>query len=185
MPLILRTTTSVQLISISIYVVCALAMFGISSIYHRLNWSPEKRILWRKLDHGGIYLMIAGTFTPVAVLALSSESARNLLIAVWAVAIVGVIQSIWFINLPKAVSAIIYIVAGYLCLPYIAELKISLGSNLLLLFLGGISYTVGAICYGLKRPALNPKIFGYHEVFHLFVNLGAVLHFFVISSLVK
>ena len=89
-------------------------------------------------------------------------------------------------NVPKYVSSIIYLIAGYLIVPYIGELKISLGIlNVWLMFLGGIAYSIGAICYALKWPQFNPKYFGYHEVFHIFVNIGAIFHFFVISSLIN
>lgn len=186
LPLIFRCKSIPELLSIIVYSVCALTLFGVSSLYHRITWDEKTRAIWKKLDHSSIYLMIAGTFTPVAALGLEEKSATTLLITIWSVALVGIVQSIFFVNLPKIISAIIYIVAGYLILPYLSELNASIGSaNIWLIAAGGISYTVGALCYGLKWPNLNPKVFGYHEVFHLFVNLGAVLHFIVINSLVS
>ena len=171
-------------IAVGIYLVCALIMFGISSLYHRINWTPERRLLWKKLDHAGIYLMIAGTFTPIALLALSAPSNSKLLITIWSVAFVGILQSIFFVNLPKMVSALIYLIAGYLILPYLSELKLSIGmGNIVLILAGGIAYSIGAIAYGLKKPVLARDIFGYHEFFHFFVNLGAALHFIVVCSL--
>ncbi len=129
--------------------------------------------------------MIAGTFTPVATLALPAESTKTLLITIWAVAAFGTIQSLFFVNLPKFVNAIFYLVMGYLILPYLSDLTGKIGLTLTwTLIAGGLLYTVGAICYALKRPVLNPQVFSYHEVFHLFVNLGAALHFSVINSLV-
>jgi hemolysin III len=150
-----------------------------------VTWAPKQRALWKKLDHSAIYIMIAGTFTPIALLALDSTSGKNLLITIWSVAFIGVIQSIFFVNLPKMVSASIYLVAGYLILPYLSELKNAIGThNLRLIIAGGITYSIGAMAYGLKRPILKPKFFSYHEVFHLLVNLGAILHFIVVSSLI-
>lgn len=186
LPLFFRCSTLNQFLSIGAYMVCALLMFGISSLYHRINWSVEKRLFWRKLDHCGIYLMIAGTFTPVAALALPAESAKTLLFTIWTVACFGIIQSLFFVNVPKFVSALLYVVTGYLILPYFSELTSNIGmGNAWTLLIGGILYTLGAVCYALKRPVLNPKVFSYHEVFHLFVNFGAMFHFVVINSLIK
>jgi hemolysin III len=174
-----------EFFSIGVYVLCALLMFGISSLYHRVNWTPEKRLLWRKLDHCGIYLMIAGTFTPVTTMALPPESSGKLLVTIWIVAIFGILQSLFFVNLPKFVNALFYLVMGYLILPYLSELISGIGMKLTwTLVAGGILYTIGALCYALKRPVFNPRVFSYHEVFHLFVNFGAALHFAVINSLV-
>ena len=185
-PLLVRSKNHEEIISISIYLTCALLMFGISTLYHRINWKPEKRYLLKKLDHSGIYLMIAGTFTPLALLGLSEVSASKLLITIWTTALLGVVQSIIFVNLPKIISAIIYVIAGYLVLPYLSELKNSLGDTAVnLIVAGGALYTIGAICYGIKRPVFNPKVFSYHEVFHVFVNLGAVTHLILIYSIIE
>jgi len=184
-PLILRCETNAQRLSIIIYSLCALAMFGISSLYHRMTWNQQRRQLWRKLDHAGIYLMIAGTATPIAVLGLSAESGSRFLLTIWSVALVGIIQSIFFVNLPKLASAVLYLVAGYMILPYITELKFAMGAgNIAFIIAGGIVYSLGALSYGLKWPSLSPRYFGYHEVFHILVNCGAVLHFVVISSFI-
>lgn len=185
-PLFLQCDTANQFIAIIVYVLCALAMFGISSLYHRVTWTPARRLLWRKLDHSGIYLMIAGNFTPVCLLGLGEASGTKLLITIWAVAFVGIIQSIFFVNLPKWVSSIIYLIAGYQVIPYLGEIydKIGVG-NVFLIILGGVFYSIGAICYGIKRPVLNPKIFSYHEVFHLFVNFGAIAHYFMVHNLLQ
>lgn len=185
-PLLFRTQSLKEFVAILIYAVCGLTMFGISTLYHRVTWSQERRLLWKKMDHAGIYLMIAGSFTPIALLALPDATGKILLAIIWGVAAVGILQSIFFVNVPKYVSSIIYLIAGYLIVPYIGELKVSLGLlNVWLMFLGGIAYSIGAICYALKWPKFNPKYFGYHEFFHIFVNIGAIFHFFVISSLIN
>lgn len=183
-PLIYNTQGLSARVSVVIYVVCALLTFGISALYHRITWSPERRAVWRRLDHAGIYLMIAGTFTPVAMLGLGAASARACLTTIWIVALAGILQSIFFVNIPKIFSAVLYLVAGYLIVPYMGELLQTIGSTKVgLLIAGGVAYTLGAICYALKRPVLDPRRFGYHEVFHLLVNAGAILHFFVINDL--
>lgn len=184
-PLIYNSQGLLVRASVGVYVVCALLTFGISALYHRITWSTEARAIWRKLDHAGIYLMIAGTFTPVAMLGLDAASARSCLMTIWIVALAGIVQSIFFVNIPKVFSAVIYLVAGYLIVPYAGELQQSIGSgNVWLLVAGGVAYTLGALCYALKRPALDPRYFGYHEVFHILVNVGAILHFFAINDLV-
>jgi hemolysin III len=184
-PLIVNSEGFTARMSVSVYVVCALLTFGISALYHRITWSTDARAIWRKLDHAGIYLMIAGTFTPVAMLGLSAASARNCLMTIWVVALAGILQSVFFVNIPKIFSALIYLVAGYLIVPYMGELQQTLGAlNVALLIAGGVAYTLGALCYGLKWPVLDPRYFGYHEVFHILVNAGAILHFFVINDLV-
>ena len=184
-PLVYNSQGLATRVSVSVYVVCALLTFGISALYHRITWSTGARAIWRKLDHAGIYLMIAGTFTPVAMLGLSAASARNCLMTIWVVALAGIIQSVFFVNIPKIFSALLYLGAGYLIVPYMGELQQTIGSaNVWLLVAGGVAYTLGAICYGLKRPVLDPRYFGYHEVFHVLVNAGAILHFFVINDLV-
>lgn len=183
--LILKGNTELELTSTIIYSLGLLTMFGISALYHRINWNPKARSLMKRLDHSAIYVMIAGTFTPICLLALSEESGKRLLIAIWIVALFGIIQSIFFVNLPKMVSAVLYLIAGYMIAPYSSELMTNIGlTNLILIILGGVSYSVGAICYGLKKPVLKPQVFGYHEVFHLLVNLGAVFHFAVIYRII-
>jgi hemolysin III len=183
-PLLLRTTNLNDFISILIYSVCALFLFGTSALYHRINWiSSDKRLLFKKLDHSGIYLMIAGSFTPIALKGLPIEKAQTLLFIIWMIALIGIFKSFLFPKLPKIISSLIYISTGYIIFPYLSDLKINLGiDNIILIFLGGLSYIIGALCYGLKWPKLNPAYYGYHEIFHLFVNLGAIIHFIVINK---
>lgn len=184
-PLTIQSYGGDLFLPILIYSLCALTMLGISTLYHRVTWSAKKRAFWKKLDHCGIYLMIAGCFTPVSIAGLSADSAKVLLITIWSIAAVGIFQSVFFTNIPKIASSILYMVAGYMVLPYFSELYHALGlQNSALIVAGGVVYSIGAICYGLKRPVFYPKFFGYHEFFHILINTGAILHFIVISSLV-
>jgi hemolysin III len=186
LPLILSCESTLEFIAILVYTICVLVMFGVSTLYHRITWSPVRRALWRKLDHAGIYLMIAGTATPIALLGMDAISGKKFLITIWIAAFIGILQSVFFVNLPKYISALIYLGTGMLVLPYLPELKNSIGPvNSWFILAGGIVYGLGALSYGLKKPILYPRVFSYHEVFHLFVNLGAVLHFVVIYSLIK
>lgn len=184
-PLLLRCHNKLEYIAISIYSLCALAMFGISSLYHRIHWNPKQRLLWKKLDHAGIYLMIAGSVTPIALLGLGNPSSQKILFIFWGIALLGILQSLFFVNMPKLLSAFFYLVAGYMITPYLTEINQQIGSqNILFIILGGICYSLGALCYGFKWPKLVPHVLGYHEVFHLFVNFGAAFHFLVIHSLI-
>jgi hemolysin III len=182
--LIFKADSKIETISTVIYSLGVLTMYGISALYHRVTWSPERRLFMKKLDHSAIYIMIAGTFTPITQLALPPDSGTKLLISIWAIALLGIIQSMFFVNLPKIVSAVLYLIAGYMIAPYFSELIPRIGTtNLILIIAGGVSYSIGAIAYGLKRPVFNPTYFGYHEFFHILVCIGSVFHFCVIYSI--
>lgn len=184
--LIAKSKSRLEYISTVVYSIALLAMFGISALYHRITWNPTQRFLMKRLDHSGIYLMIAGCFTPITLLALPEKSGMPLLTLIWIVAFIGIIQSIFFVNIPKMYSAILYLIMGYMIVPYFSELASHIGpTNLSLLIAGGVAYSVGAISYGLKRPVFNPLVFGYHEFFHIMVALGAILHFIMIYSLIS
>lgn len=184
--LMMKSHTRLEMVSTLVYSLGLFFMFGVSALYHRINWQPHGRSIMKRLDHAAIYVMIAGTFTPVTMLALPEPSGTRLLTAVWLVAVVGIIQSIFFVNLPKMVSAIIYLFAGYMIAPYFNELIPRLGTtNMFFLVMGGVTYSIGALTYGLKRPKLNPLVFGYHELFHVLVSIAAILHFIMIYSIVN
>ena len=160
-------------------------MFGISALYHRLNCNIKTKLILRKLDHCGIYIMIAGSFTPLCLLALPSDSGNKLLIIVWSLAFVGVIQSIFLTRMHRWLRASLYLIVGYMAFPFIKVIYLSLSLyKLFLIAAGGVVYSLGAIGYGLKYPKLNPEIFGFHEMFHLLVVIAAILHFIVIYNLI-
>jgi hemolysin III len=183
--LVAKCETRLKTISAIVYSLCVLTMFGVSTLYHRITWEPKARYLMKRLDHAGIYLMIAGCFTPVTLLALSEASGMKLLSLIWIVAGIGILQSIFLVNIHKMYSAILYLIMGYMIVPYFPELIKSIGTkNLMLLIAGGVAYSIGAIAYGLKKPAFTPHIFGYHEFFHVMVNIGAIFHFIMIYSLI-
>lgn len=179
--LLLKCKTQNEFIPVLVYSIALLIMFGVSALYHRIHWEPGPRYFMKRLDHAGIYIMIAGSFTPITLLIMSAEDGPRLLLRVWIFGIVGILQSIFFVNLPKMASSLLYIVMGFLVLPYFKDLLIILGTlKLSLLICGGLAYTLGAIVYGLKKPAFIPHIFGYHEFFHVMVCVGAVFHFALI-----
>ena len=184
--LIAKSTNRVTFLASCIYSLGLLLLFGISALYHRPFWTASRRALFKKLDHSAIYILIAGTFTPICLLSLSVESGHRLLIIIWIAAAVGILQSIFWAKAPKYMTALFYIVMGWQALPFLEELNRSFGfNNLILLILGGFFYTVGAIFYALKKPNFYPSTFGYHELFHLFTIIAALLHFIIIYQLIS
>tara|TARA_B100000579_G_C22796124_1_gene837225 strand:+ start:200 stop:784 length:585 start_codon:yes stop_codon:yes gene_type:complete len=168
----------------TIYSIGLCGMFGISALYHRLNCSIKIKLMLRKLDHCGIFIMIAGSFTPICLLALPNESGSTLLIIVWSLALLGIIQSIFLTRIHRWARASLYLIVGYMAFPFIKVLYLSLSLyKIILIGAGGLVYSIGAVGYGLKFPKLNPKIFGFHEMFHLLVIIAAILHFIVIYNL--
>lgn len=184
--LLARTNTGLELMAILVYAFGVLSMFGISALYHRVNWSVEKKALFRKFDHSAIYLMIAGTFTPVAILGLSDQSMPVLLGTIWVVAILGIVKSFWFADSPKILNVILYLGAGVVVFPYLGELFDGIGLvPIVLLAAGGAVYAIGAVIYGAKRPDPSPLYFGYHEIFHVFVVVAAILHFMMVYLILE
>jgi hemolysin III len=169
-----------------IYSLSLVGLFGISALYHRPTWNPHQRVWMKRMDHAAIYVLIAGTTTPICLLALSKIAGVKLLWILWSAAIFGILQSLFWVTAPKWFSALLYIAVGCLIVPYLPEFKEALAANnVLLIIAGGIVYIVGAIIYALKKPNPSPRFFGYHEIFHLLVIIGATLHFLVIAKLIK
>ena len=184
--LVVKSSNSLCFISSLVYSIGLLTMLGVSSVYHRFNWPPPQRALWKRLDHSAIFILIAGTFTPICLLALSESSGHKLFIVIWSAAVLGVLQSIFWVKAPKIVTAIFYVIMGWLAFPYIGELNDKLGVKLVILMLaGGVVYTVGAIFYAFKKPNLIPGVLGYHELFHLFTIIGAAFHFAMVYQLIN
>jgi hemolysin III len=181
-----KTHSMTTFISLFIYSLSLIGLFGISALYHRPTWSPEKRKWMKRLDHTAIYVLIAGTGTPIIYLSLPLEMGVTLLMITWTVAIFGILQSLFWVTAPKWVSSIFYVAAGYLLVPYFKELHTALGDHgIEMMLIGGVFYTIGAIIYAIKKPNPWPATFGYHEIFHLLVIIGAAFHFIVINNLIR
>ena len=184
-PLINNSANSTELIATVVYSIGIFMMFGFSALYHRVNWRPEVLKIMRRLDHSSIFIMIAGSFTPICLLVLPENLGLQLLVIMWVVAGIGILQTFIFTNAPRMIRAGIYLIAGYIAIPYLSVLSSVMGfTNFSLTVAGGTIYSVGAISYGLKFPDFSPKYFGYHEFFHVLISLAAILHFIVIYSLV-
>jgi hemolysin III len=181
--LIVAAKTPKATLAVAIYAVSLSALLGTSALYHRVNWQrPEVRRWMRRLDHSMIFFLIAGTYTPFALLVLDGPLADAILAVVWAGAIAGaIVETIW-IDHPKWVAALIYVSLGSVAAVAFPGLWEDMGpAGTLLVAAGGVLYTVGAVVYATQRPNPNPRVFGYHEVFHLLVILAAAAHFSAIA----
>ncbi len=171
-------------LALSIYGICLAGLFGISSLYHRIDWNQSRYALLSKLDHAMIFIFIAGTVTPICLLGLSPETGHRLLFLFWGAALFGVLKELFW-KTSKWVSAILYISMGWIAGPYISEFAVALGAlSTWLLIVGGLIYTLGAIIYAAKWPNPFPEIFGYHEIFHILVMIASVFHFIAIYRLI-
>ena len=181
--LIVLADTPKATLAVAIYALSLSALFGTSALYHRVNWSrPQVRQWMRRLDHSMIFFLIAGTYTPFALLVLNGTLAMAILAVVWIGAIAGAIVEMIWIDHPKWASALIYLSLGWVAVAAFPELWSSLGpGGTLLVAAGGLLYSAGAVVYAVQRPVPNPAIFGYHEIFHLFVIAAAVAHFSAVA----
>lgn len=181
--LIIAAKTPKATLAVAIYAVSLSALLGTSALYHRVNWTrPNVRRWMRRLDHSMIFFLIAGTYTPFALLVLNGPLADAILVVVWIGAIAGAIVEMVWIEHPKWVAALIYLSLGWVAVISFPELWNSMGTTgTLLVAGGGLLYTAGAVVYATQRPNPNPRVFGYHEVFHLFVILAAAAHFAAIA----
>jgi hemolysin III len=181
--LILAAKTPKATLAVTIYAISLSALLGTSALYHRVNWTrPDVRRWMRRLDHSMIFFLIAGTYTPFALLVLRGPLADAILVVVWIGAIAGAIVEMVWIDHPKWVAALIYMSLGWVAAVAFPELWGKMGiAGTLLVAAGGLLYTAGAVVYATQRPNPNPRVFGYHEVFHLFVILAAAAHFSAIA----
>jgi hemolysin III len=169
-----------------VYALSLFALFTISATYHRVDWSARGRIWMRRADHAAIFVLIAGTYTPIAMLALSPEVANRLLLLTWGGAVLGILKSLFWVQAPKPVIAILAVAVGWSLVPCMGEVRRAYGEHVFALIIGGgVAYSVGAVAYALKRPSLRPSVFGYHEVFHVLTLVGATLHFDAVLRMVR
>jgi hemolysin III len=180
--LILAASDGRARLAASIYAVAVSALLGTSALYHRVTWRPNARRWMRRLDHSMIFVMIAGTYTPVALLALKGSLASAILIVLWTGALAGVVFKLLWIDAPKWLLAAIYVALGLVSAAVFGELPAAIGwLGVVGLASGGLLYVVGAIVYASGRPNPWPKVFGYHEVFHALVLAAAALQYAVIA----
>ena len=162
----------------TVYAITVCLLFGISAIYHRVNWSrPGRHALLARMDHSMIFVIIAGTYTPFAVLAMPERTGRIVLTVVWLGALAGVLLKTTWITAPRWLGVPLYLGLGWVAVFVLPSLFTHGGvATFVLVIVGGLIYTFGGIVYGLKRPAPWPRTFGYHEVFHLCTIVAASCH---------
>jgi hemolysin III len=170
----------------AIYAASVAALFGTSALYHRVTWpTPNARRWMRRLDHSMIFVLIAGTYTPFALLVLEGTLATVILVVVWAGALGGIVLKLVWIDAPKAVVAVLYVMLGWVAVAAFPDLLDELGvTSTVLVVAGGVLYTAGAVVYALGRPNPAPTVFGYHEIFHALVIAAAALQYAVIAFFV-
>ncbi len=183
--IILGRNSLLKEISLVVYGVSLVLLFAASSSYHLVNASSKIVAALRKLDHAAIYLLIAGTYTPICTIMFTGFWKWGLLAIVWSLAVIGIVVKMFVMNAPRWITAGVYVIMGWLCLAAISEmLRVLPMSALLWLLIGGIIYTLGAVVYITKKLDFWPGAFGFHEVWHIFVILGALAHFIAIAGFI-
>lgn len=175
-----RQPDTIHLISLAIFIISMIFLYGASTLYHTLDLSEKINKRLRKLDHMMIFVLIAGTYTPVCLIVLGGKLGIFLFSLVWGIAVIGIIIKAFWITCPKWFSSILYIAMGWVCVLAFTQIINALEpAAFYWLLIGGIIYTVGGIIYALKLPIFNSKhkYFGSHEIFHLFVMAGSFCHF--------
>lgn len=171
-----RGNLNLQIVSM-IYGLSAILLFTASFLYHCRKSGENDTSIWRKLDHSAIFLLIAGTYTPMCYLYLDGWMRWGILIAQWSLVFSGIIFKLFFINAPRVIGTAIYLIMGWIVVVPISRLVNTMpGDAMFFLAAGGLSYTVGAIIYAIKKPNPLPDYFGFHEIFHIFIIAGAAFH---------
>lgn len=160
----------------AVFLFASVLLFTNSALYHLGNWPERTRLVLKRIDHANILLLIAGTYTPIAVLALPTPKAILLLSLVWGGALAGILFRVFWIHAPRWLYVVLYLVLGWAALMYFGELFQASAAMMILVVIGGGFYTLGALVYAFKRPNPWPKYFGFHEIFHLFTALAFWCH---------
>jgi len=163
-------------VSSSIFFASSLLLFGTSALYHRIDWSPKVKAIFKRIDHANIFLLIAGSYTPISVLALPPEKATLLLWLVWSGAALGIGFRVFWVGAPRWLYVPLYVLLGWAAMMFIVDFFQNAPVTMILIIAGGLLYTVGAVFYGLKRPNPFPGKFGFHELFHTCTLLAFLCH---------
>ena len=166
----------------AIFAFSVVACFGASALYHRVTWTPRVRPWMRRMDHAGVYLLIAGTYTPVSLLALDGAWRPVVLTIVWTGAIAAIVLKFAWVDAPKWLAAAIGLALGWVAVVALPELARHVSAAaVVLLIIGGLAYTAGAIVYARRRPDPAPAVFGYHELFHALTIVGVACQYVAIA----
>ncbi|MFK4789476.1 hemolysin III family protein [Microbacterium sp. ZW T5_56] len=159
-----------------VFMATSMLLFGNSALYHRFNWKPKTKMVLKRIDHANILLLIAGTYTPLAVLALPPEKGLLLLILVWSGTVLGILFRVFWIDAPRWLYVLIYLLLGWAAMMYIVDLLKANVAMMVLVVVGGLLYSGGAVVYALKKPNPWPGRFGFHEIFHVCTVLAFLCH---------
>jgi len=169
-------------IACTVYVISACLLFGVSGVYHRGTWGPRGEAVLRRLDHANIFLIIAGTYTPLALLLLPESTSRPLMWAIWGAAAAGIAFRVFWVGAPRWLYTPCYIAMGWAAVFFLPDFMRAGGvAVLVLVVVGGLLYSVGGVIYGLQRPNPSPRWFGFHEVFHSLTLAAFIAHYVGIS----
>jgi hemolysin III len=160
----------------AVFMATSMLLFGASAVYHRFNWGPKAKAVLKRIDHANIFLLIAGTYTPIAVLALPPGKGILLLSLVWTGALIGILFRVFWIGAPRWLYVALYLVLGWAAVMYIVDLFQANAAMMTLVIVGGVLYTLGAVVYAMKRPNPWPGHFGFHEIFHVCTVLAFLCH---------
>ncbi|MGV1034635.1 MAG: PAQR family membrane homeostasis protein TrhA [Microbacteriaceae bacterium] len=160
----------------AVFMLTSMLLFGNSALYHRFNWSPKVKLIFKRIDHANIFLLIAGTYTPLALLALPPDQGLVLLIIVWSGALLGIGFRVFWIGAPRWLYVPLYLLLGWAAVMYLVPLFQANAAMMILVVVGGLLYSVGAVVYGLKKPNPIPGHFGFHEIFHACTVLAFMCH---------
>jgi hemolysin III len=182
--LIALAPTTESRIAAAVFSVTAWLLFGTSAVYHRGNWSPRVAGVLKRMDHSNIFLIIAGTYTPFALL-LPAGQARTMLLIVWIGAVAGVLFRVFWVGAPRWLYTPVYVALGWVAVFYLRPLLHFGGPTIVaLIATGGLLYTAGALVYGIKRPNPSPRWFGFHEIFHSLTVAAFIAHYIAASMTV-
>ena len=166
--------------SSAVFVASSMLLFGNSALYHRFTWQPRTRLLLKRIDHANIFLLIAGSYTPITVLALPPDKAVLLLSLVWGGALLGIAFRVFWIDAPRWLYVPLYLALGWGALMFIVDFFQADALMMTLIMIGGLCYSVGAVVYGLKKPNPIPGVFGFHEIFHALTVVAFLCHWVAI-----
>ena len=160
----------------AVFMLTSMLLFGNSALYHRFNWKPRTKVILKRIDHANIFLLIAGTYTPLSLLALPPDKGFVLLAIVWGGALLGIGFRVFWITAPRWLYVPIYLLLGWAAVMYLGDLLAASVAMMVLVIVGGVLYTVGAIVYAMKKPNPWPGTFGFHEIFHTCTVLAFMCH---------
>lgn len=152
--------------STAVFAASGVILFGMSALYHRFNWTPKSKAALRRLDHANIFILIAGTYTPMAMIALPFPKSVITLSIIWGGAVIGILLRVFILNTPRWLYVALYLLLGWGAVMYMGDLFAYSPAMAILVIVGGLAYSAGAVAYALKRPNPSMKHFGFHEIFH-------------------